>query len=529
MLIGLASLLTGSRGAVAAAITALVTGLAVLVGSPSVAAVVDECWLGSPTDVDGGGPDIAIGLPSYDVGGKVDAGAVVVYSNVGDEGQVRPKAPTSSVILTADDFDGLAAQAGARFGASVLVARVGGAEPMCADVIVGAPGQDVGGKAGAGSVYLLEGSPEGLVAGGAVLDEDTVDGIGGAQAGAGFGSELAVVPAIDEGYVLAIGAPNRDVGSVVDAGRVVRIDGWGADSAGSPTVITQGAGAPGAAEANDHFGAVIRGRQYPGGVEFLVGIPDEDIGSVADAGLVVLLPQSEPPSSVNQNSPGAAGTAEKGDKYGSAIAYFDPDFPYPTVTSVLIGVPGEDLGSVPDAGTADLAKFVGGGPLAGQSQTWNQGSSYVPGEAEKGDRFGAAVTAGTLGDQQLGMVIAAPMEDLGSRVDAGTLVQTWIPYRAQLPASAPWKPGTWNQDSSSVSGAAESGDRFASSLGLVQLSNANDESDYNLLIVTVPGEDIGVVADVGMSYIGSAPGVGSIQLVPPTLQPGAGTGMVPMR
>ena len=72
-----------------------------------------------PADVDGGGPDVAIGMPSYDLPGKPDAGAIVVFSNVGAAGQANPKAPTARTLYTADNFIGLSSQAGARFGASV--------------------------------------------------------------------------------------------------------------------------------------------------------------------------------------------------------------------------------------------------------------------------------------------------------------------------------------------------------------------------------------------------------------------------
>ena len=76
------------------------------------AAVASPCWNDVPADLDGGGPDVVVGLPSYDLPGKVDAGAIVVFSNVAAHGSADPKAPTARTLLTAADF-GLATQAGA--------------------------------------------------------------------------------------------------------------------------------------------------------------------------------------------------------------------------------------------------------------------------------------------------------------------------------------------------------------------------------------------------------------------------------
>src|SRR3954454_533260 len=73
------------------------------------------------TDGDGGGPDVVLGLPSYDLPGKPDAGAIVVFSNVAASGSAVPRSPVGRTLLTMDDAPGLASQAGARFGAAVLV------------------------------------------------------------------------------------------------------------------------------------------------------------------------------------------------------------------------------------------------------------------------------------------------------------------------------------------------------------------------------------------------------------------------
>ena len=192
------------------------------------------------SDVDGGGPDAIVGLPSYDLPGQRDAGAIVVYSNVAADGSPAPTAPRAKRLLTANDFPGLSAQAGARFGAAVVVWTDDAQDPdHCADLLVSAPGQDVEGQRGAGEVYLINGSTSGLSTVRTTFNEDSlnVDGVtDGAQAGAAFGSTLTS----DTQSAIAIGAPGRDVETAKDAGRVVFLNYLLSDQDPEVFVVEQG-------------------------------------------------------------------------------------------------------------------------------------------------------------------------------------------------------------------------------------------------------------------------------------------------
>ena len=94
----------------AASLTAMVLGVVFLGVAPASAAAPAACWDDVPADVDGGGPDVAIGMPSYDLPGKPDAGAIVVFSNVAAAGNANPKAPTARTLYTADNFSGLSSK-----------------------------------------------------------------------------------------------------------------------------------------------------------------------------------------------------------------------------------------------------------------------------------------------------------------------------------------------------------------------------------------------------------------------------------
>jgi hypothetical protein len=504
------------------------------------AAAPEVCWTEVASDFDGGGPDVAIGMPSFDLPGKPDAGAVAVYSNVALADTITPKAPTAKRIYTANDFPGLTAQAGAHFGADVGIVQDWGADDGdsddCNDLLVGAPGQTVDGKAAAGALYLLAGAPGGLSEVRRTITEDSLEGPGSAQAGAHFGAAIAVETAL----ALMVGAPGRDVDGHADAGRVVRVDLFGLDSEKDAVVIEQGGLATGSPEAGDQFGEELAMTVTGWGPVLAVGAPHEDIGHKADAGAVFLLPTKGAPSSINQDSPGAGGAAEAGDEYGASVTTaWTFDAVEHLVGVVFAGVPGEDVGSAKDAGAVSYASFLGpgddrdAGPLRGLARTTTQDSPHIPGSVEAGDAFGSAVLAGSLGpsNEPLDLVVGAPLEGVGRHGDAGLLTMTKIePYGAPTPGAT--QPGPWSQDSPGVAGVAGTGDRFGAQFSSIKLTQEIDDDSTEVwpqLVVTVPREDVSGVKDAGMAYIGYTPGKVSVPLVPPILQAGAGIGMAPMR
>ncbi len=515
-------------------IAALALGPLVAAGAVTqpAAAASTPCWPDALSDVDGGGPDAIVGMPSYDLPGKPDAGAIVVYSNVGAANTNTPKAPAARRLLTADDFDGLAAQAGARFGASVLVwGRELGDPDNCADLLVGAPGQNVAGKASAGRAYFLHGSPDGLGGVRGTFDEATLPNTGGAEAGAQFGAAMAA----QSSGILVIGAPGADRGSVVDAGEVVVLDYSSPDPAPAVSVLVQGLSGAGLPEVGDRFGEALEVIATGGGDVIVVGVPHEDVGSKVDAGAVAYFPPGGPLSMVTQDSPGAGGVAEAGDRYGADLDVYGRFTTHP-VGQVVIGVPGEDVGSRQDAGAIAFASFdfdleaaPDFDPIVGNALVLTQDSAGIPGSVETGDAFGASIVTAELGNDDGVQKIAAgsPGEDLG-KADGGMVTMTRVEEDGTPRAGT--QPGPWSQDASGVSGVVETGDRFGSRMNWLQLARPDDDFDlvFSILFVTVPGEDLSGVRDAGTAYLGAPPGRASIALTPPVLQAGAGTGMVPM-
>ncbi len=155
--------------------------------------------------------------------------------------------------------------------------------------------------------------------------------------------------------------------------------------------------------------------------------------------------------------------------------------------SVLVGVPRADGSGKRDSGAVTLLQPNAAG-LISLAQTWTQDSRGVPGSAETGDLFGAAVTEDAVG---------VPGEDLGKRKDAGTVQLFALGQLGQglTPARS------YSQNSKRIPGKAESGDRFGASLAEGTLF-CQEQWD---LAVGAPGEDLGRARDAGTVTLISIP------------------------
>jgi hypothetical protein len=108
-----------------------------------------------------------------------------------------------------------------------------------------------------------------------------------------------------------------------------------------------------------------------------------------------------------QSSPGVGGTAESEDNFGDALAVTDLDGS--GRDGLLAGASHEAVGPVARAGAYWELRAGSAGMLTGPSFTQN--SSGVPGRAETGDLFGAAVTSASYDGVRYGdEVIGAPGE-----------------------------------------------------------------------------------------------------------------------
>ncbi|MFG2194955.1 FG-GAP repeat protein [Streptomyces sp. NPDC048639] len=168
------------------------------------------------------------------------------------------------------------------------------------------------------------------------------------------------------------------------------------------------AGTPGGTHANDR-NADFNG---DGREDVLTGAPGATVGGHRGAGLVAVQYGSSrgittgSRAVIHQGTAGVQGAAEPGDAFGRAVASGDLDGD--GYDDAIVGIPGEDIGTVSDAGGLVI---LWGSPqgLSGTASQWLESS--VPGA---GQNFGAGLaaahfTGGTPGD----VLAVLDRDDLG--------------------------------------------------------------------------------------------------------------------
>lgn len=115
---------------------------------------------------------------------------------------------------------------------------------------------------------------------------------------------------------------------------------------------------------------------------------------------------------INQDTAGVPGTGERGDGMGRGLSIGDTNGD--GYLDVATGLPGEDLGSVTDAGGVLVLRGSAGGLTTTGIKAFTQNTSGVPGTAENGDKFGAETAlVDANADKRDGLVVGDPAENFG--------------------------------------------------------------------------------------------------------------------
>jgi Tol biopolymer transport system component len=333
---------------------------------------------------DDGRSDLAVGSPAEPrtgPGGTVTAGAVRIFFGTSDGLSASPVVFDQGSMPVANRVG--VEESGDRFGAALAAGDVNGNGTH--DLAVGVPREDVEGTVDAGVVHVIPGVPgQGLSLSQAVTrDAAAVPSPGGLQAGAVFGSALAIGnfqgTSLRSSH-LVVGAPGQNVSAT--GGKLPREDaGFVASFEGGSPLVT---GAEFLAASGAAWSAIALGdsTQVGGrlGEAFAVGdltgdsvrdlavsAPGQAVGGVA-AGAVYLVPGSRPAEAIcivcgaggglvpttaqriDQTSVGTRG--EAGDQFGSTLVVGDMD--RDGQDDLFIGSQGEDSPAGADTGLVSI-------------------------------------------------------------------------------------------------------------------------------------------------------------------------------
>ncbi|MET8574469.1 hypothetical protein [Streptomyces sp. NPDC005012] len=112
----------------------------------------------------------------------------------------------------------------------------------------------------------------------------------------------------------------------------------------------------------------------------------------------------------DQELPGIPGVQEEGDQFGSAVSV--ADMTGDGYADIALGIAGEDIGGVEDAGSVVLVPGSAAGVTGAGSRAVHQNTAGIPGGAEAGDRFGvSAALLDVDGDGHRDLAVGTSAED----------------------------------------------------------------------------------------------------------------------
>ncbi|MEU5098927.1 hypothetical protein [Streptomyces sp. NPDC020996] len=387
--------------------------------------------------------DLAVGAPGA-ANGTVDAaGAVVVlYGSAGGVSASRRTVitqATAGIPGAPEEWD--------EFGSAVASADLD--RDGYADLLIGTPDESAGTMWGIGSLTVVWGGAGGLKGGAAVSPPTGLDEGCGFAAGVAVGDvtgdgapDVAVTgncgATTYNGPFTRTGAPARrafvnDLGT--NRGVVMGdVDGDGrAERFWLPGPTDGDVSGPVFAEGHDGrytelpladgLSGQIGDIDGDGYGDLVTGVPyDASLTSGATpahrGGEIQVLyggPQGitpdQKPQVIHQDTAGVPGAGEDGDQFGASLSVGDTNGD--KYADVVVGAPGEALGSAKAAGQATLLRGSAAGLTATGSRAYTQNTAGVAGTAETGDQFGAAThLVDVTKDGRADLAVGVPGENL---------------------------------------------------------------------------------------------------------------------
>jgi FG-GAP repeat protein len=381
-----------------------------------------------------------------------------------------------------------------------------------ADLAIGVAAEDLEPIANAGAVNVIYGGTNGLRSLGNQFWSQASPGVPtDPEANGNFGAALATGNFNGDGFAdLAIGVPGATVSGQSSAGLVIVLYGSrnGLTSNGSQLFDQDTEQVQDTAETSDGFGSSLAAGNFgrSGQDDLAIGVPGQDVGAAANAGVVHVLYGSITGLTANDNqlwsqdSPGMQGDgAETGDNFGSSAGVTGmvaANFGKTSQADLAIGVPREDVGAVADAGAVNVLYGSPSGLSTAGSQFWTQDSPNVKDDSETGDLFGITLGAANFGKSgQADLAIGVPVESVNG-IDQCGAVNVLYGGTNGLTANGNQ---FWNQDVPGVKdqcdpqGGGVNGDIFGYSIATGNFG----KSTFADLAVAAVAEDIGSALDAG--------------------------------
>jgi hypothetical protein len=362
-------------------------------------------WALSTGDFNNDGfDDLAIGVPTEEVGNVLKAGTVqVIYGSAsGLSSTVKPDQIFQQGV---GGLDGIP-EFPDNFGLSLAAGDFN--NDGRDDLAIGVPNQKITPQGFDGIVQVIYGSSSGLSTSAVLPDQLFQQGVGGlddiAEFFDTFGSSLAAGDFNNDGRDdLAIGAPLENFGGFTDAGIVQVIYGSSLGLSTSAVLPDQlFVLADGSSPAmGDLYGLTLSAGDFNhgGGDDLAVGAQNKQLASSTEAGIVhVLYGSSSGLGNSNQviaNHILAQGISglddhfEPGDKFARSLS--SADFNGDGSADLAVGVPGEDVDGISNAGAVNV---IYGNPISGLvpifDQFWTQKihNEIQRDNAESGDGMG---------------------------------------------------------------------------------------------------------------------------------------------
>jgi hypothetical protein len=280
------------------------------------------------------------------------------------------------------------------------------------------------------------------------------------------------------------------------------------------------AGVAGGGAAGSNFGAAVATGDFnkDGATDIAVGAPNYSFGGPTNDGLVFLFyghaggpftPATDCQFIDQAGTISASDGDENDDHFGASLAA--GNFGGSAHTDLAIGIPGEDVGALSNAGAVavvygssnGLTIPLGPGSPGPQSATtpqyFTQNTSFVEGVAEANDAFGFSLDAGNLGhSSQADLAIGVPGESVGEIASAGAVN---VLYGSAAGLSVVGDQ-LWTQDSEGVKGVANEADDFGFSLAIGNFGKSG-KADLAVGVVFEDGVKALLAGAVQVLYGGS--------------------------